>query len=113
MNGIFQDPSLDANIQLVITRLLLYETKRHSLVQRGNATKSLLNVNHWNKRLHLSLAPGESSHDLAIWLTRNDIGGPSGYAPLGGVCDSNRSCSLNRDEGLSSAFIIAHEMGHM
>lgn len=83
------------------------------MIQRGNATKSLLNVNLWNKRLHASLAPGESHHDLAIWLTRNDIGGPSGYAPLAGVCDANRSCSLNRDEGLSSAFIIAHEMGHM
>ena len=40
-----------------------------------------------------------------------NIGGPSGYAPVDGVCDPARSCSLNRDEGLSSAFIIAHELG--
>ena len=42
-----------------------------------------------------------------------NIGGPSGYAPVDGVCDPGRSCSLNRDEGLSSAFIIAHELGHI
>jgi hypothetical protein len=51
--------------------------------------------------------------DLAIWLTRRNIGGPSGYAPVAGICDPARSCSLNRDEGLSSAFIIAHELGHI
>lgn len=56
---------------------------------------------------------GESRHDLAIWLTKLDLGGPSGYAPVGGACDPVRSCTLNRDEGLSSAFIIAHEMAHM
>ena len=37
-------------------------------------------------------------------------GGPSGYAPVSGACDPERSCSLNRDEGLSSAFILAHEL---
>lgn len=83
------------------------------MVEKGNAKKSLLNVNLWNQRLHASLGPGEIHHDLAVWFTRNDIGGPSGYAPIGGVCNVSRSCSLNRDEGLTSAFIIAHEMGHM
>jgi hypothetical protein len=29
------------------------------------------------------------------------------------VCDPERSCTLNRDEGLSSAFILAHELGHI
>ena len=27
---------------------------------------------------------------------RLNIGGPSGYAPVAGVCDPERSCSLNR-----------------
>ena len=39
-----------------------------------------------------------------------NLGGPSGYAPVSGACDPERSCSLNRDEGLSSAFILAHEL---
>lgn len=113
MNAIYQDSSLDANIRLVLTRLLFYEHKRQSVVKPGNAKRSLENVNSWNKRLHTSLAPGETPHDVAVWLTRLDIGGPSGYAPIGGACDPKRSCALNRDEGLTSAFIIAHEMAHM
>ncbi|KAK4883298.1 hypothetical protein RN001_006617 [Aquatica leii] len=113
VSAIYQDSSLEANLQLVITRLFFYQTVKQSVIRPGNAKKSLENVNTWNKRLHLSLGPGESHHDVAIWLTRADIGGPSGYAPVGGVCDSKRSCALNRDEGLSSAFIVAHEMGHL
>lgn len=61
----------------------------------------------------METAPGEARHDVAVWLTRLDIGGPSGYAPVSGACDSGRSCTLNRDEGLTSAFIIAHEMAHV
>lgn len=113
MSAIYQDASLDANMQLVVTRLQLYENRHHSLVRPGNAKKSLVNVNSWNQRLHMSLAPGEPQHDIAVWLTRSDIGGPSGFAPVGGVCDPKRSCALNRDEGLTSAFIIAHEMAHV
>lgn len=102
-----------ANIKLVITKLVMYEHNKHSIIRQGNARKSLENVNTWNRRLHASLPTGKSPHDLAIWLTRSDIGGPSGYAPVSGACDPKRSCALTRDEGLSSAFIIAHETAHM
>lgn len=100
-------------MRLVVTRLLLYEHRKQSIVRPGNAKKSLENANSWNNRLHMSLAPGEPRHDVAVWLTRADIGGPSGYAPVAGACDPKRSCALNRDEGLTSAFIIAHEMAHV
>lgn len=59
------------------------------------------------------MASSEEGDDVAVWLTRLDIGGPSGYAPVSGACDPARSCALNRDEGLTSAFIIAHEVAHM
>ncbi|XP_018318532.1 A disintegrin and metalloproteinase with thrombospondin motifs 2 isoform X2 [Agrilus planipennis] len=113
VSAIYQDPSLEANMQLIITRLFFYEHKKENVLRPGNSKRSLENVNAWNRRLHLSLAPGEPQHDVAVWLTRVDIGGPSGYAPIGGACDPKRSCALNKDEGLSSAFIIAHEMGHL
>ncbi|KAH1022499.1 hypothetical protein HUJ04_011892 [Dendroctonus ponderosae] len=113
VSAIYQDASLSANIKLVIARLLLYEHSKHGVVRPGNAKKSLENVNIWNRKLHAQLKPGQPRHDVAIWLTRSDIGGPSGYAPVGGVCDPKRSCALNKDEGLTSAFIIAHEMAHM
>ena len=68
------------------------------------------NVNKWHRKL---LSSSEEADDVAVWLTRLDIGGPSGYAPVSGACDPARSCALNRDEGLTSAFIIAHEVAHM
>ncbi|CAB0040742.1 unnamed protein product [Trichogramma brassicae] len=90
-------------------------------VHQGNARRSLENVNKWNRKL-MALSGSldsdsddvtASRHDVAVWLTRLDIGGPSGYAPVSGACDPARSCALNRDEGFTSAFIIAHEVAHM
>jgi len=40
-------------------------------------------------------------------------GGGVGLAELGTMCDSLRSCSINRDSGLSAAFTVAHELGHV
>ncbi|XP_035719089.1 A disintegrin and metalloproteinase with thrombospondin motifs 2-like [Vespa mandarinia] len=110
VSAIFRDPSLDSNMILVVARVILYKEKKDSLIQDGNSKRSLENVNKWNRKL-LSLS--KDSHDIAIWLTRLDIGGPSGYAPVSGVCNPARSCTLNRDEGLTSAFIIAHEVAHI
>lgn len=68
------------------------------------------NVNNWNRKL---LMKADTSHDVALWLTKLDIEGASGFAPVSGACDPYRSCALNQEEGLSSAFIIAHEIAHM
>lgn len=37
----------------------------------------------------------------------------TGLAELGTVCNPNRSCAIIEDNGLSSAFTIAHEIGHV
>ncbi|KAF2368770.1 Thrombospondin type-1 (TSP1) repeat [Trinorchestia longiramus] len=112
VSAIYQDPSLAARLELVLLRLICYTDSKHSQVRAGEAKSSLEAVNRWASRLHhASQTP--LKHDLAVWLTRLPLGGPSGYAPVGGVCHPARSCTLNRDEGLTSAFIIAHEMGHV
>lgn len=36
----------------------------------------------------------------------------AGLAPVGGMCEPERSCSINEDIGLGTAFTIAHEIGH-
>lgn len=38
---------------------------------------------------------------------------PSGYAPVTGMCHPVRSCTLNHEDGFSSAFVVAHETGHV
>ncbi|XP_076391435.1 A disintegrin and metalloproteinase with thrombospondin motifs 2 isoform X1 [Megachile rotundata] len=110
VSAIYMDPSLESNMILVIVRMILYTEKRDGRVWRGDARRSLENVNKWNRKM---LSSTDIRHDVAVWLTRLDIGGPSGYAPVSGVCDPARSCALNRDEGLTSAFIIAHEIAHI
>jgi len=36
----------------------------------------------------------------------------AGFAPMEGMCNRVRSCTVNEDTGLSTAFTIAHEVGH-
>ena len=36
-----------------------------------------------------------------------------GLAELGTMCDLNASCAIVQDNGLSAAFTIAHELGHV
>ena len=36
-----------------------------------------------------------------------------GLAELGTMCDGASSCSIVQDNGLSAAFTIAHELGHV
>ncbi|KAB7504964.1 A disintegrin and metalloproteinase with thrombospondin motifs 3, partial [Armadillidium nasatum] len=112
VSAIYEDPSLKANLTIVLLRLIFYKDETQGHIYEGNAKKSLEAVNRWGETLHRLSAP-HLKHDLSVWLTRLDLGGPSGYAPVSGICDPTRSCTLNRDEGLTSAFIIAHEMGHV
>jgi hypothetical protein len=77
----------------VVSRLVFYEDRKQGQVREGNSKRSLENVNAWNSGL-LRNAAADWPHDIAVWLTRFDLGGPSGYAPVAGVCDPERSCSL-------------------
>ncbi|KAG6455430.1 hypothetical protein O3G_MSEX009198 [Manduca sexta] len=112
VSAIFNDPSLNSNITLVINKLFLIEEK-DSIIKYGNVKKSLEGVNKWNYR-HLMKLPADSTGwDATVWLTRAQLGGPSGFAPVGGVCSKTRSAAIDRDEGLTSAFVIAHELAHL
>lgn len=78
-----------------------------------SASKMLTDFCHFKKRF-------KDDHDTALLLTREQIcRNPSetkcdtlGLAELGTLC-REESCSLVQDNGLSAAFTIAHELGHM
>ena len=36
----------------------------------------------------------------------------TGYAPVGSVCSPGKNCLMVQDKGFSSAYVIAHELGH-
>ncbi|KAK9754190.1 ADAM-TS Spacer 1 [Popillia japonica] len=60
-------------------------------------------------------------HDASILLTRNficknvssGICHTLGIAEVGGMCSESSSCAIVKDNGLSSSYTIAHEMGHL
>ncbi|KAJ0178920.1 hypothetical protein K1T71_005695 [Dendrolimus kikuchii] len=112
VSAIFNDPSLDSNMTLVINKLFLIDDK-DPIIKYGNVKKSLEMVNKWNYRHLTKLPPDSTAWDATVWLTRASLGGPSGFAPVGGVCSNARSAAIDRDEGLTSAFVIAHELAHL
>ena len=105
MSAVLEDNSLQARLQIVVSKVYLLDDAS-GVVRRGAPLQSLRAVNRWASRL-------SDPRDAVVWLTRRPLGGPSGYAPVSGACDPTRSTSLNRDQGLSSAFIVAHELGHL
>ncbi|GFX43273.1 a disintegrin and metalloproteinase with thrombospondin motifs 1 [Trichonephila clavipes] len=69
---------------------------------------------------HNSIDDRDPKHyDTAILITREDLCrfpgacDTLGLAQSGMVCDSESSCAIVEDNGLSAAFTIAHELGHV
>uniref|UniRef100_A0A6Q2X707 ADAM metallopeptidase with thrombospondin type 1 motif 2 n=1 Tax=Esox lucius TaxID=8010 RepID=A0A6Q2X707_ESOLU len=113
VNEIYHDKSLGARINVVLVRIILLGYgKSMSLIELGNPSQSLENVCRW-AFLQQKPDTGDSEyHDHAIFLTRQEFG-PTGYAPVTGMCHPVRSCTLNHEDGFSSAFVVAHETGHV
>ena len=105
MSAVLEDTSLQARLRVVVSRVYLID-QASDVVSPRSPLRSLRAVNRWAARL-------TDPRDAVVWLTRRHLGGPAGYAPVSGACDPTRSASINRDQGLSSAFVVAHELGHM
>ncbi|KAJ8015299.1 hypothetical protein DPEC_G00024690 [Dallia pectoralis] len=116
VNEIYHDKSLGARINVVLVRIIMLGSmKSTSLIELGNPSQSLENVCRW-AFLQQKPDTGDSEyHDHAIFLTRQEFGptGMQGYAPVTGMCHPVRSCTLNHEDGFSSAFVVAHETGHV
>ncbi|KAK7101026.1 hypothetical protein V1264_023874 [Littorina saxatilis] len=120
---LFHDPSIGNAINIVVTKLIIFTGDADDTLPQisYHADKSLDSFCRWQHRLlgQTSSGQGRASHDNAVLLTRYDICtyknepcGTLGLAPVEGMCEKERSCSINQDIGLASAFIIAHEIGH-
>ncbi|XP_014666198.1 PREDICTED: A disintegrin and metalloproteinase with thrombospondin motifs 3-like [Priapulus caudatus] len=111
VNMIYQDPSLDANINIVVVRMILLDSD-NDLVITGDAKRSLDQLCEWVYTVRKSDLNHPEHHDHAIFLTRQTFG-PAGYAPVSNMCTEEKSCTINKEDGFSSAFVIAHETGHV
>uniref|UniRef100_H3ASK2 ADAM metallopeptidase with thrombospondin type 1 motif 3 n=1 Tax=Latimeria chalumnae TaxID=7897 RepID=H3ASK2_LATCH len=116
VNEIYHDESLGAHINVVLVRMIMLGyAKSISLIERGNPSRSLESVCRWAFQQQKTDPDHTEHHDHAIFLTRQDFGpaGMQGYAPVTGMCHPVRSCTLNHEDGFSSAFVVAHETGHV
>ncbi|KAJ4919219.1 hypothetical protein JOQ06_007861 [Pogonophryne albipinna] len=115
VNEIYRDHSLGANINVVLVRIvMLSPSKSQQLISVGNPQKSLENVCGWSYLQQREQSHAEQ-HDHTVYLTRQEFGpsGMQGYAPVKGMCQLHRSCVLVLEDGFSSAFVAAHETGHV
>uniref|UniRef100_A0A8D3CVR0 ADAM metallopeptidase with thrombospondin type 1 motif 9 n=1 Tax=Scophthalmus maximus TaxID=52904 RepID=A0A8D3CVR0_SCOMX len=112
VSSIYKDPSIGNLINIVIVKL-------EGPVISFNAQTTLKNFCIWQQSQNILDDNHHSHHDTAILITRQDICRARdkcdtlGLAELGTVCDPYRSCSISEDNGLSTAFTIAHELGHV
>ncbi|CAH1244241.1 ADAMTS6 [Branchiostoma lanceolatum] len=120
---LYRDASIGNLINIVVTRLILINGNQPELEITNHADKSLDSFCKWQESIrprHGSTEDyGIADHDNAVLMTRLDICtnknepcGTLGLAPVNGMCKEARSCNINEDIGLASAFTIAHEMGH-
>uniref|UniRef100_A0AAY4BUS6 ADAM metallopeptidase with thrombospondin type 1 motif 2 n=1 Tax=Denticeps clupeoides TaxID=299321 RepID=A0AAY4BUS6_9TELE len=116
VNEIYQDRTLGAHINVVLVRIIILGYSQSvSLIELGNPSQSLENVCRWAFLQQKSDKGDAEYHDHAIFLTRQEFGptGMQGFAPVTGMCHPVRSCTLNHEDGFSSAFVVAHETGHV
>ncbi|GAB0092696.1 A disintegrin and metalloproteinase with thrombospondin motifs 9 [Sergentomyia squamirostris] len=118
VSSIFADASIGNSINVAVVHILLL---KHDLVPNANqdapgvsASSMLVEFCKLKRSYH------NFQHDTALLLTREQICRNAnetkcdtlGLAELGTMC-RNTSCSIVQDNGLSAAFTIAHELGHV
>ena len=124
----FRDPSIGNHVRVETVKIMSltgqsFGSRRHPEDKKVSATEMLASFCDWQTRLNHYQA-GRLLYDVALLVTRENIcsqPGPGGegegcealgLAELGTVC-SDHSCALVQDNGLTSAFTIAHELGHV
>lgn len=93
----------------------------NSSVHGTSASEMLRNFCKWQKEHNHPDDRNALHHDTALLLTRETICrnpwvgkcDTLGLAELGTMCDHYASCAIVQDNGLSAAFTIAHELGHV
>ncbi|KAM7423138.1 hypothetical protein PAMA_010928 [Pampus argenteus] len=119
VSSIYKDPSIGNLINIVIVKLVILNNELDGPIISFNAQTTLKNFCIWQQSQNILDDNHHSHHDTAILITRQDICRARdkcdtlGLAELGTVCDPYRSCSISEDNGLSTAFTIAHELGHV
>ncbi|XP_078001337.1 A disintegrin and metalloproteinase with thrombospondin motifs 9-like [Glandiceps talaboti] len=119
VNSIYRHPSIGNFINIVVVKLVVLKDETDGPEIISNAASTLRNFCLWQQSQNKGDDSDPTHADTAVLLTRQDICRSStkcdtlGLAELGTMCDPYRSCSIIEDNGLSAAFTIAHEVGHV
>ncbi|KAL4226991.1 A disintegrin and metalloproteinase with thrombospondin motifs 9 [Mactra antiquata] len=118
VNSIYKNHTIKHFIHILIVKIIIFHTEREGPKITTNASESLKRFCKWQKANNPE--EGRKFHyDTAILITKQDICRSKtkcdtlGLAEIGTMCDPDRSCSIVEDNGISAAYTIAHELGHV
>ncbi|XP_052779988.1 A disintegrin and metalloproteinase with thrombospondin motifs 9-like [Mya arenaria] len=118
VNTIYRGHTIQQFIQIIVVKIVVFHSEWDGPKITQNASETLKRFCKWQSQNNQ--AEGSKYHyDTAILLTRQNIcRAPDkcdtlGLAELGTMCDADRSCAIIEDIGIASAYIIAHELGHV
>uniref|UniRef100_A0A3P8R769 ADAM metallopeptidase with thrombospondin type 1 motif, 6 n=1 Tax=Astatotilapia calliptera TaxID=8154 RepID=A0A3P8R769_ASTCA len=113
---LYRDASLGNVVNIIVTRLIVLTEDQPNLEINHHADKSLDSFCKWQKSILSHHSDGNkcfaSTLCLYVCLACVFMCVCLGLASVAGMCEPERSCSINEDIGLGSAFTIAHEIGH-
>ncbi|CAN2387292.1 collagen catabolic process [Pristimantis euphronides] len=117
VNEIYHDESLGAHINVVLVRIIMLSHSkvirligRHFTGQMDNDPKHTDKATQWFYKAQKWNILQWLSQSAYITLVKLHF---TCYAPVTGMCHPVRSCTLNHEDGFSSAFVVAHETGHV
>ncbi|NXN19836.1 ATS4 metalloproteinase, partial [Indicator maculatus] len=114
----FRHGSLGNDVELRLTRLVVLGPDTPGPPLSSNAAQLLRDFCRWQQELNVPDEDSALHFDTAILFTRLDLCGAAtcatlGMADVGTICNPERSCAIVQDDGLQSAFTVAHELGHV
>ncbi|XP_055987448.1 A disintegrin and metalloproteinase with thrombospondin motifs 8 [Sorex fumeus] len=116
---IFKHPSIKNSINLVLVKMLVIRDGNLGPNSSQDGNLLLKNFCSWQRDYNPPSDRHAEHYDTAVLLTRKSFCLDSqscdtlGLADIGVICDPRKSCSIVLDQGLQSAYTLAHELGHV
>ncbi|XP_006888295.1 PREDICTED: A disintegrin and metalloproteinase with thrombospondin motifs 20-like [Elephantulus edwardii] len=117
--SIYKDSSIGNLINIAVVKVVILHDEQNGPVINSDATATLHNFCLWQRNQNVLDDAHPSHHDTALLITREDICAERdrcdtlGLAKVGTMCNPLQSCAISEENGLSAAFTIAHEIGHV